>query len=402
MGNFRQTISKILFLFIYCSAFSGLSCKHVENSSIANNPVKRTEKVPTDSESDGGVADSWDAPKNIVLFIGDGMGKNHVAAAGMYKNGKPGTLFFESFPVHGSVMTRSANNEITDSAASATAMACGVKVNNGVIAKEYPGSGRDLFSLVDYFKHQKKSTGLVTTTHLTHATPAAFAAHSDSRNDLSEIAWHYLNTGRPEILFGGGGNGIRRADAEKAGYKVIGSLDNLIDLLPSNTYFIAGLFGEGHYPYEASGEEFKRPHLYESAPAAVQLLSRTPEGFFIMIEGGLIDLASHSNRIELMIGETVAFEQAVINVTEKVSLDETLIIVTADHGTGDMKITENKGKGNLPYVTWETKGHDANNVDIFVTGKGSDAFSNRLSENNGVIDNTEIFHLLTQPDNKDQ
>jgi alkaline phosphatase len=270
-----------------------IGCRHA--SYIAPEDTGTSEVQPTDSlVADAGVG--WDAPKNVLLFIGDGMGPNQIAAAGMYENGEAGTLYFESFPVHGLVANDSASYPtVTDSAAAATAIACGVKVQNYTVALAIPGDGGELFCLVDYYKRLRKSSGLVTTTYITHATPAPFAAHAKDRYDADTIAWHYLNTGRPEILFGGGGFGMVPEEVIAAGYSVINSLDNFV--VPANveTPRVAGLFGEGYYPYEASGP-LDRPHLYESAVTAVDLLSRDSDGFFAMIEGGMIDQAEHINR----------------------------------------------------------------------------------------------------------
>jgi len=132
-------------------------------------------------------------PKNIILLIGDGMGFEQVKAAGMYLNGKAGTLSFESFPNQAEVTTYSADSSVTDSAAAGTAIATGHKVNNGVISMAYPGDGSELYTLLEYFKERGKSTGLVSTTYMTHATPAVFGAHEPSRNNISEIARDYLN-----------------------------------------------------------------------------------------------------------------------------------------------------------------------------------------------------------------
>ena len=100
-------------------------------------------------------------PENIIFFIGDGMGFEQVKAAGMYANGVDGSLSFEAFPYQAEVTTSSANSSITDSAAAATAMATGFKVNNGVISMAYPGDGSELETLLEYFKNRGKSTGLV-------------------------------------------------------------------------------------------------------------------------------------------------------------------------------------------------------------------------------------------------
>jgi alkaline phosphatase len=397
MTIYKKAKTIFAYLFIF-SAQPG--CQHIDHT-LWDTETDTHQGADTntgeDAGDDAGDEQFWDAPENVVLFIGDGMGPAHIAAAGMYENGAAGTLFFESFPVHGLVNVASASSEIPDSAACATAVACGEKVNNSVVASALPGDGRELTCLVDIYKEQRKSVGLVTTVYVTHATPAAFAAHAQTRSDVSTIAWHYLNTGRPEILFGGGGYGMEEEAVEAAGYEVIHSLDDPVLTVDAGETvpMIAGLFGEGFYPYEATGLT-DRPHLYETAAAAVELLSGDPDGFFVMIEGGMIDQASHINRLDLALGEMAAFEQAVRDVTDIVDLDETLILVTADHATGDLQIEKNNGEGELPDVSWGSRGHTGEPVDLFAAGKGADAFKRRFDSRNGVIDNTEIFKVLTQ------
>jgi len=113
---------------------------------------------------------TWSAPKNVFFFIGDGMGFEQVKAAGMYANGEEGTLPFEAFPCQAEMTTYSANSSVTDSAAAGTALATRFKVDNEVISMAYPGNGKELETLLEYFKDKEKSTGLVTTTYMSHAS----------------------------------------------------------------------------------------------------------------------------------------------------------------------------------------------------------------------------------------
>ena len=127
-------------------------------------------------------------PKNVIILIGDGMGPEQVKAAGMYLNGLPGTLCFESLPHQGQVTTYSASSGITDSAAAATAIATGHKVNNGVISMAYPGNGSEYQTLLEIYKARGTRTGLVTSDAMTGATPAGFGAHEPSRTNTSQVA----------------------------------------------------------------------------------------------------------------------------------------------------------------------------------------------------------------------
>ena len=254
-------------------------------------------------------------PKNVFFFIGDGMGFEKVKAAGMYVHGKAGTLPFEAFPYQGMVTTHSADSPTTDSAAAATAMATGVKVNNGVISTALPGDGGELYTLLEHFRDQGKSSGLVSTTFITHATPAAFGAHNSARSNLPEIAENYLNSTRPNILLGGGGNGMSVAAAETAAYTVVTDRDDLGAIDTQNVTRVSGQFGDTNLPYEFDGLGHL-PHLSEMAATSLNILANNTNGLFLMVEGGRIDHAGHSNDIERNICETVEFSrtlQVVIN-----------------------------------------------------------------------------------------
>lgn len=342
-----------------------------------------------DAGMDGGLlaaVDGYTGPRSIVLFIGDGMGYSHVAATSLYKTGAAGALFFESFPVHGEVETYSANSTVTDSAAAATAMATGRKVDNYTIARI---GTEDLPSLLDFHHALGKSTGLVTTDILTHATPAAFAAHADSRYDYDEIARHYLTTGRPTVLFGGGGDGLTAESAEQAGYQVVTSRTELIALDTEGLPMVCGLFGSGHIPYTFDESDADLPDLSEMASRAVDILSEDPDGYFLMVEGARIDHASHANDIYRAIYEVWELESTIEALTmTSFEKDDTLFVVTADHETGGLVIIEGRGAGNLPDGMWSTSSHTGVNVPVYATGKWSERFD-------GVIDNTDIFTFLT-------
>ena len=243
-----------------------------------------------------GIAAAGAPPKNVIFLIGDGMGFEQVRAAGMYLNGVEGTLSFEYLPYQGQVTTYSADSSVTDSAAAATAMATGTKVDNGVISMAIPGDGSELETLLEYFRDQGKSTGLVTTTYITHATPAAFGAHEPSRGNTAQIASDYLNQTRPNVLFGGGANGIDPSSAQNAGYTVVTDALEMFDLDTTMENMVSGQFGSGYMPYELDGLG-DLPHLSEMTVTALDILDNDPDGFFLMVEGGRIDHAGHANDI---------------------------------------------------------------------------------------------------------
>ncbi|MBT3274560.1 MAG: alkaline phosphatase [Spirochaetales bacterium] len=325
-------------------------------------------------------------PKNIILFIGDGMGPEQVKAAGYFANGAAGTLSFESLPYQGEVTTASATLGVTDSAAAATAMATGTKVYNGVISQRTPGDGGSLETLLELAKGRGLGTGLVTTTYMTHATPAAFGAHTASRSNLDEIAADYLTGSMPDVLLGGGANSMTPSAALLAGYAVVGTAAELIShsatLMP-----LSGQFGDTNLPYEYDGLG-NLPHLTEMVTKALDMLSGFTDGFFLMAEGGKIDHAGHINDLARNIYETIEFSNAVeVAVTWAESHPDTVIVVTADHETGGLTVIENNGIGVLPTVTWSTGGHTGVNVPVYASGPGGENFV-------GVVDNTDVYHII--------
>ena len=325
--------------------------------------------------------------KNVIFCIGDGMGFEKVKAAGMYAHGAAGTLSFEALPYRAEMTTHSADSSMTDSAAAATAMATGIKVNNGVLSTALPGDGRELYTLLECFKDHGKSTGLVSTTFITHATPAAFGAHNPKRGNLAEIAGDYLNNTQPNVLLGGGENGMSVAAAEAANYDVITDRKGLLALDTENLTRVSGQFGDTNLPYEYDGLG-DLPHLSQMAATALGILARNPAGFFLMIEGGRIDHAGHSNDIERNVCETIEFAKTLRVVMDwSRGRDDTLIIVTADHETGGLQVLENNGAGKFPTVSWSTTGHTDTKVPIY--GWGQNAV--RIG---GVMDNTDLFGVV--------
>ena len=325
--------------------------------------------------------------KNVIFCIGDGMGFEAVKAAGYYAYGETGTLSFEAFPHRAEMATYAANSPMTDSAAAATAMATGYKVNNGVISMEFPGSGTPLKTLLEIFKAQDKWTGLVSTTYITHATPAAFAAHNPERNNLADIAHDYLHLTRPNVLLGGGGNGLTEKDAEAAGYTVVTDREGLLNLDTDTENCVSGQFGDTNIPYIFDGSD-DLPQLSEMVSAALDILCNAQGGFFLLVEGGRIDHAGHSNDIERNILETIEFSKTVQIIFDRVAgRDDTLILVTADHETGGLKAHKNNGKGQVPDISWSTGGHTVSNVPLYGWGRNAERVG-------GIMNNTDLIKVV--------
>ncbi len=343
---------------------------------------------PEPSASPVGVEEISESPgagaSRIILVIGDGMGAAQLEAASLYKSGEEAGLVLHSLPVRAKVATGSASHEITDSAAAGTALATAIKVQNGVVGLRLPGDGSDLPSITGELKEKGWAIGLVTTAFTTHATPAAFGAHVASRLDYAGIARDYLSGLRPELILGGGGYGMDPESVAEAGYTVVRDADALAReserMAPGKR--IAGLFGEGYLPYLYDGRPEETPSLVDMAKAAVDFLARDGEGFFLMIEGARIDHAGHANDIHRLVPEVLELDAVVEMLLNHPLLQkETLLVVTADHETGGLAVTENRGIGVVPEVTWSTNGHTAAEVPLFATGAGADALAQ-------VVDNT--------------
>ncbi len=322
-------------------------------------------------------------PRNVILMIGDGMGPGHVEAARLFLAGE---IVFDRAPYQAEIATYAANSSITDSAASATAMATGKKVNNGVISMAIPGDAAELTTSLEIYRDMGKATGLVTTATITHATPAVFGAHAPSRGDVDDIASDLLGQSKPNVLLGGGGQGMTVEDAAAAGYTVVTDRDGLLALDTDAEAFISGQFGTTYLPYEFDGLD-DLPHLSEMTATALDVLENDPDGFFLMVEGGRIDHAGHANDIERNVRETVEFAGTVQSVLDwAAARTDTLILVTADHETGGLTVVTDNGPGNAPDVTWTTTGHTGVNVPVYAWGPGAEAIG-------GVIDNTDVFAL---------
>jgi alkaline phosphatase len=279
---------------------------------------------------------------------------------------------------------------VTDSAAAATAMATGVKVSNGALSVGLPGDGESLPTLLERFASEGMRTGLVTTTYMTHATPAAFAAHVKSRKMVGEIAEQYLTGARPDVLFGGGGHGLTERAARAAGYAVVTDRRGMQAPRSRRVGRVCGLFGEGHMPYEYecamridNGYD-RLPHLSEMTRAALHVLERGKGGFFLMIEGGRIDHAAHKNHLPNAVVETLEFDNALKEVMAwAAGRRDTLVVVTADHECGGLRVIEGRGRGHMPAVTWSGGKHTGAAVPVYAWGLGAELLS-------GQMDNTDI------------
>lgn len=349
---------------------------------------------------------STEPPKNVILLIGDGMSQAYVDAASMYAHGETGQLFMQSAPNQAIMTTDSLGGVTTDSAAAATAMSTGHKVFNGVLSLLSPIDGLKVETSLEHYQDRCKSTGLVGTSYVNHATAGAFASHVGSRTDIDEIARQFFTETKPNVMLGGTASGITPEVAQANGYAVVTNKAELNAIVPAQTTHLSGQFGYGHMGYEYDDSlgmvSFYKdmPHLSEMASHAVKVLAQDDDGFFLMIEGSRIDHAGHENNIQRAIMEVLEFDKTVEEVVSWASeRNDTMVIVTADHDTGGLVITHNNGQGSFPDVQWATFAHTPLPVPVFAWGPGTDLVT-------GQIDNTDIYRITTAnsgeaPDNCD-
>ena len=287
-------------------------------------------------------------PKYIFYFIGDGMGPSHVLGTELYLNEMQGTigrshkLCFTQFPHTAFVTTFSASNGVTDSAASGTALATGSKTNNGHIGID--ANGRDIYSIAHTAKEAGMAVGVATTVCINHATPSAFYAHNKSRHNYHEIAQWMLEA---DYDFYAGGDAKCSNDqrktlyckAEESGYAIArgyedykSKADNAEKMMLFQEYVAEEI------PYTIDRNE-KDLTLAQITEAGIEFLKdKSSKGFFMMVEGGKIDYASHNDDAATMMHEVLDFDAAIKVAYEfyKRHKEETLIIVTADHETGGL------------------------------------------------------------------
>ncbi len=294
--------------------------------------------------------------KNIILLVGDGMGLTQIYVPDRYLEDLYGEhLIIPTIKTRGLITTYSLSSEVTDSAAAATALFSGYKTINHMI-NELPNGSVPHRTLGEIFKAEGKSVGIVTSTRLTHATPAGIYAHVKSRYMENEIALQLLKF-EPTVALGGGleyflpkSMGGKRTDGrnlikafEKEGYAVVFNESQLMNVNPEKTNKLLGVFSNSHMAFEVDREHIPsdecQPSVAEMTEVALKILSKNPRGFFLMVEGGRIDHACHEHDPKAEIMDTIAFDKAVRVALEfQKTHPDTLVIVTADHETGGMSV----------------------------------------------------------------
>ncbi|GAB4312136.1 MAG: alkaline phosphatase [Bacteroidales bacterium] len=321
-------------------------------------------------------------PENIILLIGDGMGVAQIYA-GLTVNG--GHLNLEKFPVCGFSRTQSASDWVTDSGAGGTALATGHKTYNHAIGVD-PDTVR-VPSILELAEEHGKSTGLIATSEISHATPASFIAHVPNRKDQAAIARQFPGSGI-DFFAGGGAKYIFEGENPPAQQLTMSGYSLLTDIsqLDTLTTLPAGLLAWPNKP--PSVLKGRGDYLPSVTQKALELLSGNPKGFFIMIEGSQIDWGGHDNDIDYVTSEMIDFDQAVgkaLAFAEKNG--KTLVIVTADHETGGLALPEGDFEAKTVKGKFTTGGHTGVMVPVFAFGPGAGIFG-------GIQENTVIFEKM--------
>ena len=328
--------------------------------------------------------------KNIILMIGDGMGLAQITAA-MYTN--KNRIALEQFPYIGFHKQHSYNDLITDSAAGATAFACGVKTYNNAIGVSPDTVAVE--SILEEAKLQGKATGVVVTSIIVHATPASFYAHQPLRVFYEDIALDRMDE-EVDFVVGGGkayfnqrknDNRNLYFELTEKGYQTY-SFDektmNGITINPSQNFIY---FTSNYQPPEIESGRNYLP--YASLLGADFLSKHSEEGFFLLVEGSQIDWRGHSNEGKRMIKETLDFNNAIKRVLDFASRrDDTLVIVTADHETGGMAIQPGSKMRKIE-TAFTTNNHTGTLVPVFAFGPSAELFA-------GIYDNTEIYKKMRE------
>lgn len=327
--------------------------------------------------------------KNVIFFLGDGMGPTTITAARIYKYKEEGLLNFEKLERTARIKTYSNDAQTTDSAPSMSAYMTGVKMNNEVLSMSsdtkavapgkdangnptisncVAGNGQPVATILELAKAKGKAVGSITTTELTHATPAATYSHICHRDTQYHIAAQTVPGGvganaalgdGVDVLMGGGRNHFTPYDAASnakgradgrnlltelaaKGYTVAATKTDMT-AAPNNKKFIGLYSSKSHLEYELDrvatpplGEGATQPSLAEMTTKAIDILSQNPNGYFLMVEGGRIDHALHGTNAKRALVDTIAFDDAVKAALDKIKVSDptlanTLIVVTADH-----------------------------------------------------------------------
>lgn len=357
-----------IYIFIVLFAFIASSC----NNTNVNNESKKT-----NSNDEKEV-------KNIIFLIGDGMGLSQLSATYFYGDK---VSVFDKFKNTAFMKTSSATHKITDSAAGVTAFSTGKKTKNGVLGMDAELNSVSLITEIVSDKLNLK-TGIISTASVTHATPAGYYAHVESRDDEYIIA-EQLTKSDIDFFAGGGKDFFFKRDDDKNLSKMFTENGFVIDTISSekkSEFSIDKKYGfiladDGMPKVIDTNTNF----LLNSTNNALEYLNKSENGFFLMVEGAQIDWGGHKNNAEYIIEETLDFEKAVEAALAFAKNDgNTLVVVVADHETGGFTLASKDKDYDVLEPSFAASGHSATLVPVLAYGPQSDLFA-------GILDNTDIF-----------
>jgi len=372
----KKFLAIILSLFLVLS-FSACGEKQAENGEES--------KVSLKEQLQGVINSEFETPKNIIFIIGDGMGPNDITLAeehadGVYEFG----LALNLIKNHGLATTYSASDEVTDSAASGTALATGVKTNNGYIGKDTKGN--DIINMAEIARAAGKKVGIITDEVISGATPTAFTVHNISRSNTAELVNSMIEF-KPDVLMGKDYNSVFMTLGEEEreifendyvvakkfiGFK--GAMDSDPNCKKAFLGFLSG------YSSIASDE------LSLCAELAFERL-KNDKGFFLMIESSGTDKYGHSNDIKGKLNSVVTLDRTVAAALKFMEKNpDTLLIITSDHETGGVKLPDQDTKYLSDLLT--VTSHTATPVRVFGVGKGTEYFKDK------TVDNTDIAKFV--------
>lgn len=340
--------------------------------------------------------------KNVILLIGDGTGLSQISSAFYFKKTSPN---YARFKFIGLINTSSSREDITDSAASATAFATGVKTYNGAIG--VADDSTEVKNLVEIASLKHIKTGVISTSSIQHATPASFYAHVIDRGLYEDIAEDIVDSDI-DFFAGGGTKFFNKRNDGKNLIEALNAKGFAIDTTALGNFAeikknskMAYLLAENDMNPVAKG---RGDFLPKATELGIQFLKKDADNsnFFIMIEGSQIDWGGHDNDADYLISELIDFDDAIGKALDFAEKDgNTLVIVTGDHETGGFTLSSTPKKtGDDKYhsdyneitPTFSNKGHSAALIPVFAYGPGAEAFS-------GVYENTEIFHKILEATN---
>ena len=403
----NRTIKNISLLLAIITLLFAISCNSQGNSNTITTTAANTTAAPADAATTPAATTAPTPPeepekiKNLIIIIGDGMGPVHITAGEMADGIDYNFTNWTDSRCNTDSVDASGTQVLTDSAASATALATGTLTINSYLGKD--PKQKDLTTIMDIAKEMGKSVGIVTSDQIYGATPSGFSAHSTDRNNNMKITLTQLTSGVD--FFCGLRNDSYYADYMsffgKNGYHYATSFKNKNEIMNSEKVFL---------PVDIENGKSGQVSLSNAASVAIEFLERDEDGFVIMIEQAYIDKYSHSNDINGMLERMSSLNETVETVTEWIGdRKDTAVIVTADHETGGFSASDKTQYKNTYtngakkfYYQWSSTGHTKTMVKIFVYGYDVDFKAISQYSRADAIKNTDVFKLMKEILEKNQ